>query len=155
VTWRAISAGPCPLHRLIKLEEVIRAADANQRGAGEDELGERGEDVAAHLDPARAMAWQIFPATSTTRIMNPHFLSETTSYDVASNICQALPRAPVLVVPAPLAVTLAAAAAALLSGRDDQPPDPDSDVGAEAPAAVGEPHPPPRARAWQMLPATS
>jgi len=29
-----------------------------------------------------------YPATSSTRVLNPRFLSQTASYDVASNICQ-------------------------------------------------------------------
>jgi len=38
----------------------------------------------------RGGASQIIPSTSSTRLLNPRFLSSTISCDVASNICQAL-----------------------------------------------------------------
>jgi hypothetical protein len=42
----------------------------------------------------RVMAWQamLAPSSTSTRNLNPRFLSPMTSYDLASNVCQTLAR---------------------------------------------------------------
>jgi len=72
--------------------KVAGEAAAADAGAGTRSPAARrlGAAPGGGQGPLDGRAWRILLATSSTRILNPRFLSEMASYDMASNVRQAL-----------------------------------------------------------------